>query len=82
MENYKTSASSISLDNIDWSIPVDHGEGQKCSGCGRPLYWYGELSDGVIISSGWHRHLYADNSYIHGLCNKCCQEHLANINKT
>ncbi len=82
MDIYNTSASSMSSESILNSDNIfDPGKSQKCSSCGRPLYWYGEVSNGVIISIGWHRHLYADNSYIQGLCTKCCQEHLENINK-
>jgi hypothetical protein len=77
--NYKMSASAINFNIIDFSIPYDPGESEKCSGCGRPLNWYGEQSDGIIIHNGWHRMDYAQNSYIYSLCDNCCREHLQNL---
>jgi hypothetical protein len=80
--NYNTSASSINL-NIKSDIykKPDHGESIKCSGCGRDLYWYGELQERAFISSGWHRMGYAQGSYDFTLCDNCCREHSKNIGK-
>jgi hypothetical protein len=50
-----------------------------CSKCGKDLYWYGQIHDGIVTNTGWHRMDYAQNSYIRDLCDKCCQKHLKNI---
>ena len=77
----RTSASSMSFDNLNFGGTFVPGESEKCSGCGRPLNWYGEMSDGHIISSGWHRQPYAQNSYVYNLCDKCCQKHLSSMSE-
>jgi hypothetical protein len=73
---FKSSASAI---NFDKTNIVGSEESERCSGCGKPLYWHGEQSDNDIICYGWHRMIYAQNSYVENLCNECCQEHLNNI---
>jgi hypothetical protein len=62
-----TSSSINSFEPVQVEIP-------KCVGCGNDLYWYGEESDGYIISTGLHRKWDAMSSADAFLCNKCYSE--------
>ena len=69
------SASSIGLTVFPLDLFIHNKpEIPKCVDCGNDLYWYGDESDGIVISRCLHRKWDAMNSADAFRCNKCYNE--------